>query len=207
MSYGEIEISGIESDLMKMVASPRTTEELLTLADTHYRGRVNADDLGEGGHAFTVTGRPGWDQYFLGIAVAVSRRGECTRSQVGAVLVKDKRIRSTGYNGAPAGAPSCLDGACPRATSNAVPGVSSYEDPATFCIAIHAEANALLFASKDDCDGAMLYITRAPCHGCERLIRGSGVAQVVYPHPPHDGPCPPSSCWCRHSPTILDLRA
>lgn len=125
--------------------------------------------------------RPEWDDYFLGIAKAVAARGECTRSQVGAVLVKDKRIRSTGYNGAPAGALSCLKGACPRATSNAIPGVSSYDDPATACIAIHAEANALLFASKDDCTGATLYITRAPCSGCERLIAGSGVERVVWP--------------------------
>ena len=125
--------------------------------------------------------RPDWDDYFLGIARAVAARGECSRSQVGAVLVKDKRIRSTGYNGAPSGAPSCLDGACPRATSNAIPGVSSYDAPEFRCIAIHAEANVLLFASKDDCDGATLYVTREPCYGCERLIAGAGVVRVVWP--------------------------
>jgi len=125
--------------------------------------------------------RPDWHDYFLGIAEAVAKRGECTRSRVGAVLVKDRRIRSTGYNGAPQGAPSCLLGACPRATSNAIPGVSSYDDPATACIAIHAEANALLFASKDDCQDATLYITRAPCSGCERLILGAGILRVITP--------------------------
>ena len=124
--------------------------------------------------------RPDWDTYFLGIAKAVSVRGECTRSRVGAVLVKDKRIRSTGYNGAPQGAPSCLQGACPRASSTVQPG-SSYDTGAGACIAIHAEGNALLFASKDDCEGASLYVTRLPCGGCERLILGAGVARVVTP--------------------------
>lgn len=124
--------------------------------------------------------RPDWDAYFLGIATAVAARGECTRRQVGAVLVKDRRIRSTGYNGAPSGAPSCLMGACPRATSGVASG-SSYDTGPGSCIAIHAEANALLFASKDDCQGATLYITTAPCAGCERLIMGAGIKQVVTP--------------------------
>lgn len=150
-------------------------------------------------------GRPEWDDYFLGIAMAVAARGECQRSKVGAVLVKDKRIRATGYNGAPAGAPSCLQGACPRAFSNAVPGKSSYSEGPTACIAIHAEANALLFASRDDCEGATIYVTRAPCDGCLRFIKGSGVVRVVYPHAPHDGPCPPGGCG--RGPQILDLTA
>lgn len=123
--------------------------------------------------------RPGWAAYFMDIAKAVSARGECSRSQVGAVLVKDKRIRATGYNGAPSGAPSCLTGHCPRALSNVEPG-SSYDTGAGACIAIHAEANVLLFASKDDCEGGTLYITREPCDGCLRLIRGSGVQTVVW---------------------------
>lgn len=129
-----------------------------------------------------VTERPNWDEYFLGIAEAVAARGECTRSQVGAVLVgADKRLRSAGYNGAPTGAPSCLKGACPRATSNAVPGVSSYEEGPSRCIAIHAEANVLLFASKDDCTGATIYVTRNPCDGCQKMILGAGVGRVVTP--------------------------
>lgn len=133
-----------------------------------------------GGNDGGVHSRPDWDAYFLGIAKAVSERGECSRSRVGAVLVKDRRIRSTGYNGAPMGAPSCLGGFCPRASSNVAPG-SSYDTGSGACIAIHAEANALLFASRDDCEGATLYITRSPCDGCFRLIKGSGVAIVVWP--------------------------
>lgn len=124
--------------------------------------------------------RPDWDEYFLGIADAVSKRGECTRRRVGAVLVKDKRIRATGYNGAPSGAPSCLLGQCPRAFSNVAPG-SSYDTGAGTCIAVHAEANVLLYATRDDCEGATLYITDDPCEGCTRLILGSGVVRVETP--------------------------
>jgi dCMP deaminase len=61
-----------------------------------------------------VSNRPGWDSYFFGIADAVARRADCTRRRVGAVLVHDNRVVSTGYNGSPAGRPGCLDGACPR---------------------------------------------------------------------------------------------
>lgn len=124
--------------------------------------------------------RPDWRDYFLGIAKAVAARGECTRRRVGAVLVKDNRIRATGYNGAPSGAPSCLQGACPRAFSNVAPG-SSYDTGAGTCIAVHAEANVLLYATRDDCEGATLYITDDPCDGCTRLILGSGVTRVETP--------------------------
>lgn len=126
-----------------------------------------------------VQDRPDWDTYFIDIAKAVAARGECTRSQVGAVLVRDERIRATGYNGAPRGKPSCLDGACPRATSAAVPAVSSYDDGPTACIALHAEQNALLYASRDDTEGGTLYVTREPCADCQRMIDGSGITRVV----------------------------
>jgi dCMP deaminase len=121
--------------------------------------------------------RPDWDTYFLGIAEAVSRRWECTRRQVGAVIVKNHRIVSTGYNGAPAGAPSCLEGACPRAASGVEPG-SSYDTGPGSCVAIHAEANSLLYANRADCEGATIYITAAPCDGCRKLIAGAGINSV-----------------------------
>lgn len=117
--------------------------------------------------------RPGWDDYFLGIARAVSARGECTRSRVGAVLVHDRRIVSTGYNGVLAGERSCLDGACPRGrsglprSSDGGPGYA--ENP---CIAIHAEVNAI----NDACDrgldplGGTMYLTKEPCEGCAPVL-------------------------------------
>ena len=144
--------------------------------------------------------RPGWDDYFLGIAVAVAARADCTRRQVGAVIVKDHRIVATGYNGAPAGRPGCASaGACPRGRhfaslagtmcycghawpcpAHVDPG-SSYDTGPGSCIALHAEANSLLYASRDACEGATMYVTCEPCYGCLRLIRGAGIVRMKSP--------------------------
>jgi dCMP deaminase len=122
--------------------------------------------------------RPDWDTYFLDIAKTVSKRAACTRSHVGAVLVKDNRIVSTGYNGAPAGEIHCIDGGCPR-------GRLSYEElPANAeynnCIALHAEINCLAYA-RDEARGGTMYITRAPCDWCAKVLQAFGVTRVVYP--------------------------
>jgi dCMP deaminase len=90
------------------------------------------------------------------------------------VIVQGHRIVATGYNGGPSGYPHCDEGACPRAASDAPQG-HEYER----CIAIHAEANALLFSSPEERDGASLYCTGAPCFGCAKLIANSGVGEVV----------------------------
>jgi deoxycytidylate deaminase len=96
------------------------------------------------------------------------------------VIVKNKRIVATGYNGAPAGRPGCLThGACSR-------GQKSYEEQPSLagdysdCIAVHAEANALLYADRDRCEGATIYITGEPCSWCDKLIQGAGIARIVY---------------------------
>lgn len=132
-----------------------------------------------------MTKRLGWDDYFLDIARAVAARADCTRRQVGAVIVDDHhRIVSTGYNGAPAGRPGCLTaGACPRglmSLESVSPG-SSYDTGAGSCIAVHAEANALLYADGMRSRGATLYCTDEPCDGCQRLIDGAGITRVVWP--------------------------
>ncbi|MDR2453958.1 MAG: dCMP deaminase family protein [Bifidobacteriaceae bacterium] len=127
---------------------------------------------------------PGWDEYFLGIARAVAARAKCVRRRVGAVLVVDRRIIATGYNGAPSGRPDCLEGACPRGQLDygAVPGLGDYDRPGTpgFCIAIHAEVNALLFATRDT-KGAIAYITDPPCPGCRKALAAAGVIGAVWP--------------------------
>lgn len=139
--------------------------------------------------------RPDWDTYFLGIAEAVAERADCTRRKVGAVIVKDHRIVSTGYNGSPAGKRGCLtDGACPRGrlhdelaaetnTSAVQAGFSSYDTGPGTCIAIHAEANALLYADYDKCQGATLYCTHVPCPGCAKLIAATGIVRVMVGNP------------------------
>ncbi|MDG4783240.1 dCMP deaminase family protein [Micromonospora sp. WMMD961] len=124
--------------------------------------------------------RPDWDSYYLGIAVAVAARADCTRRQVGAVVVRDHRIVGTGYNGAPSGVPGCLTaGACPRGrlSYDQLAADSSYSN----CVAVHAEANALLRAGFEASRGAVLYITDPPCHECSRLIAAAGIARVVTP--------------------------
>ncbi|ALF01006.1 deoxycytidylate deaminase [Mycobacterium phage SoYo] len=123
--------------------------------------------------------RPTWDEYFLEIAKTVAIRSDCERSRVGAVVVKDRRVRATGYNGAPAGRPGCST--CPRRTSGAIPGVSDYDSGVGRCVAVHAEANALLYCDREDLIGATLYITRAPCDGCRKLIDAAGIVNVIYP--------------------------
>ena len=128
--------------------------------------------------------RPVWDEYFLQIAVAVSARADCTRRQVGAVIVKDNRIVSTGYNGAPAGDPGCLSGACPRGQlsyEEVAPG-SSYDTGAGSCISLHAEQNAIIYGDYDKMRDAIMYITCDPCDGCLRMIWGTGIIRIVTPN-------------------------
>lgn len=141
--------------------------------------------------------RPTWDEWGLALARTVSLRADCTRRQVGAVLMTPVRsIVATGYNGAPSGAPGCLtSGACPRgrASQEEVPGYdaqsvregvsqpSSYDLGPGACIALHAEQNALLRASALDMLGATLYVTDEPCGGCWRMISGTYIAKVVWP--------------------------
>lgn len=123
--------------------------------------------------------RPTWDVWWLHGAIWASERGECIRRQVGALVVKDNDLISQGYNGAPAGRPSCLQGACPRARSTVAPG-SSYDTGPGTCIAIHGEANALLRAGRD-ARGATLYVSCMPCDGCLKLADGAGIIRTVWP--------------------------
>jgi dCMP deaminase len=123
--------------------------------------------------------RPDWDTYFLDLAATVATRADCSRRQVGAVVVRDNRIVSTGYNGSPPGGPSCLAGQCPRAASGVEPG-SSYDTGPGSCVAVHAEMNALLYAGVDGCTGSTLYLTHEPCDGCSKAISAAGITRIVW---------------------------
>ena len=120
--------------------------------------------------------RPGWDDYFLDIAKLVSTRATCLRRQHGAVIVADKQILATGYNGAPSGAEHCT--VCAREAAGCAPG-TRYE----LCRAVHAEANAIAQAAKHGLriDGATMYITGPPCKMCARLIINAGIAEIRFP--------------------------
>mgnify|MGYP001506674276 CR=1 FL=1 len=126
--------------------------------------------------------RPDWDEFFLGVAQAFSRRADCRRRQVGAVVVgPDHRVISLGYNGAPSRHPGCLAGNCPRGllSTEEVAAYSDYSSGPGRCIAVHAEANALLYA-RTDCSGATCYVTAKPCPGCRILLMGAGVSRAVW---------------------------
>jgi dCMP deaminase len=125
--------------------------------------------------------RPTWDEYYLEISTAVSKRGDCIRAQHGAVIVKDNKIISTGYNGTPPGSDnSCgSSGLCPRAQDlTAEHSEGNYD----LCWSTHAEANALLRASWNDLQNSTLYVTGKPCPGCSKLIASAGIGRVVWPN-------------------------
>lgn len=125
--------------------------------------------------------RPSWDEYFLNIARAVAARADCSRRQVGAILVNEfKRHRGSGYNGGPSKGLSCLKGECPRGNSDVLPG-SSYDTGSGVCVAIHAEQNLIMDTTPEERFGGTVYITDKPCDGCFRMITGSGVTRVVWP--------------------------
>jgi dCMP deaminase len=125
--------------------------------------------------------RPTWTEYGLLLAEAASTRADCTRRQVGAVIMdRAHRIVATGYNGGPPGGKSCLKGECPRGQSTVEPG-TSYDTGAGVCIALHAEQNALLRASWDEMQESTIYVTHEPCGGCWRMIQGTPLVRVVFP--------------------------
>ncbi|MDR1713422.1 MAG: cytidine/deoxycytidylate deaminase family protein [Coriobacteriales bacterium] len=124
--------------------------------------------------------RPNWDQYFMEIAHLVARRTTCTRRAVGAVLVKDKRILATGYNGVPAGIEHCLTRGCLREQLG-IPSGQRHE----ICRGLHAEQNAIIQAAKYgiNIDGSMVYCTTQPCILCAKILINAGITQIVYAEP------------------------
>ncbi|SDG81383.1 dCMP deaminase [Desulfosporosinus hippei DSM 8344] len=121
--------------------------------------------------------RPSWDSYFMQMARVVAERSTCLRRQVGAVMVKDKQILSTGYNGSPSGLQHCAEIGCLR-QSLGVPSGERHE----ICRAVHAEQNALVQAAKHGVaiTGADLYTTHQPCVLCTKLLINAGIIRVVY---------------------------
>ncbi|MHC4914248.1 MAG: deoxycytidylate deaminase [Planctomycetota bacterium] len=125
----------------------------------------------------TSHSRPSWDDYFLKIAGDVAERATCLRRHVGAVLVRDKRILATGYNGAPRNVAHCLEAGCLREEMN-VPSGQRHE----LCRGVHAEMNALLQCAFHGVEsgGSTLYSTSVPCSLCSKMIVNAGVKRVVY---------------------------
>jgi len=121
--------------------------------------------------------RPSWDAYFMNITSLVAERSTCLRRAVGAVLVKDKRILSTGYNGAPANLKHCLEVGCLREQLGIESG-KMHE----LCRGIHAEQNAIIQAAYHGVSvkGAVIYCTNQPCSICARMIINAGIVKIYY---------------------------
>jgi dCMP deaminase len=130
--------------------------------------------------------RPEWDDYFIEIAKVVSSRATCMRRRYGAVIVKDRVIISTGYNGAPRGEDNCIDrSVCERQAKNVPPG-ERYE----LCVAVHAEQNAIVNAPPERMKNGIIYIAGFeednspagghPCLLCRRMIKNAQITQVIY---------------------------
>jgi dCMP deaminase len=138
---------------------------------------ASADELLSGISADFKSKRPGWDEYFMGIARVVATRSNCLKRHVAAVIVKDKRIISTGYNGTPRGIRNCDEGGCPRCNSFADSGTKLDE-----CVCSHGEENAIVQASYHGISikDATIYTTFSPCLFCTKLIINSGIREVVY---------------------------
>ncbi len=121
--------------------------------------------------------RPSWDEYFMGITRAVASRATCLRRNVGAVVVKDKRLLTTGYNGAPAGLPHCGEAGCLRQKLN-IPSGQRQE----ICRGLHAEQNAIIQAGLYgvSLQGATIYTTTFPCITCAKMIINAGISRLIY---------------------------
>ena len=124
--------------------------------------------------------KPDWDEYFMKIAEVVRSRADCLRRQVGAVIVKDKRILTTGYNGTPMGVKNCTEGGCWRCLARHQGKLASGEKEES-CICLHAEQNAIIQAAylgvstKD----STIYVTSNPCSTCAKMIINAGIKRVV----------------------------
>ena len=121
--------------------------------------------------------RQTWEHTWMKVAQAVSGRSLCLRDKVGAVLISpDQRVLATGYNGQPSGFPEdCVS--CPRRLKEG----QGLDDFYTDCTSIHAEANCLLYSDSTRRMDGTLYVTRAPCWGCSKIIANSGIQSVVFP--------------------------
>jgi len=128
---------------------------------------------------------PDDDMYWLSVAQAIAIKADCKRRRVGAIVVdEEQRIMGHGYNHSVYPGKSCTGDDCPRGfyTYNAIPAGSGYDEPGEGrCIAIHAEAQALLDAGLGNCRGSTLYCNNEPCDACYKLIRAAGITRVVSP--------------------------
>ena len=124
--------------------------------------------------------RPSWDDYYINIAWVVASRSSCIRRRVGALIVVERRIISTGYNGTPFGVKNCDEGGCPRCASEAPQGAGL-----EYCLCVHGEQNAIALAARQGTatEDASLYVTTRPCFNCLKEAVQAGIREVIYDQP------------------------
>lgn len=128
-----------------------------------------------------ITNRPSWDRYFMDIAGVVATRSNCLSRQVAAVIVKDKRIISTGYNGTPRNTKNCNEGGCARCWARSQ-GTLAAGTQLEECACSHGEENAIVQASYHGVSiaEAVLYTTFSPCLMCAKMCINAGISEIVY---------------------------
>lgn len=162
----------------------QSIEDCQALADVTIVNDTTLDDLHRKvseivSGALRNAQRPGWDEYFMSIAQVVARRSNCVKRKVAAIIVKDRRIISTGYNGTPRGTKNCNEGGCPRCNSLAASGTALDE-----CFCSHGEENAITQAAYHgiSLQKSILYSTFSPCLMCTKMIINAGIEEVVFNH-------------------------
>lgn len=177
----------VEIEQMEMVNAEKTKQNLkatFALADRRIVNDCGLQELyervdsalGEVSAEFRP-GRPSWDDYFMAIAKQVASRSNCVKRKVAAVIVKDKRIISTGYNGTPRGTKNCDEGGCPRCNGFGESGKNLEE-----CLCSHGEENAIVQASYHGISikDSIIYTTFSPCLMCTKMIINAGITEVIY---------------------------
>ena len=173
----ELEASNQNSAKQQLTACMKRADKTIVNDDQPENLYKKVDQLLQELQVEKKKNRPDWDEYFMNIAKVVASRSNCMKRHVAAVIVKDKRIISTGYNGTPRGVTNCSEGGCPRCNQFVEGGTRLDE-----CLCSHGEENAIVQAAYHGINikDASLYTTFAPCLMCTKMIINAGIKEVVY---------------------------
>ncbi len=173
-----------ETESRNQAEHKQSIEDCQALADFTIMNEGSLEDLHQQitqivSRVLNQARRPGWDDYFMSIAQVVASRSNCVKRKVAAVVVKDRRIISTGYNGTPRGTRNCNEGGCPRC-NNLAPSGTALDD----CLCSHGEENAITQAAYHGTSlkNSALYSTFSPCLLCTKMIINAGIVEVIFNH-------------------------
>lgn len=176
----QMEAAGGDGAAQQLEACRQLADEHISNQDTIEQFRQRITEFTARALMEYFQPRPDWDEYFMQMAEVAAGRGNCIKRRIGAVIVHNKQILSTGYNGTPRGIRNCYEGGCPRCAGVAATGASLGE-----CLCVHAEENAIVQAAAHGVSirGGTLYTTFCPCSYCAKSIINAGIATVVYREP------------------------